>query len=203
LTQAVKGNVAPSPVKIPAPSLPPEKPAAGLVDADMAQDSHVESPQMTSPAATPNAIVETMRVPVVIQYGPTLRDFKQVPITIGKSPACDFTMDHPGMAHEHAQIFFSQEQYWIKDLTGRQSILVNNQPISSQVPLNPKDRLTLFSGGPEFRFLGQGRLAEIVPPPVGEPSNAATAGEKIAVEKPILQKPGKKSGSFLKKILKR
>jgi pSer/pThr/pTyr-binding forkhead associated (FHA) protein len=203
LTQAVKGNITPSPVKMPAPSLPPERPAAGLVDADMAQHSHVEPPQMASPAAMPNAIAETMRVPVVIQYGPTLRDFKQVPITIGKSPACDFTMDHPGMAHEHAQIFFSQEQYWIKDLTGRQSILVNNQPISSQVALNPKDRLTLFSGGPEFRFLGQGRLAEIVAPSPQELSNAATKGENVAVKKPDIEKPGKKSGSFFKKILNR
>ena len=158
---------------------------------------------MAPSAAGPDAIVETVRVPVVIQYGPTLRDFKQVPITLGKSPACDFTMDHPGMAHEHAQIFFSQEQYWIKDLTGKQSILVNNQPISSQVPLHPQDRLTLFSGGPEFRFLGKGRLAEIVDPSPLEPSNAVTAGENMAVEKSNLEKSGKKSGSFFKNFLNR
>ena len=203
LTQTVKGNATTSPAKTAAPALPPEAPAAGPAEADLAQPYHAEPPQVAPSAAGPDAIVETVRVPVVIQYGPTLRDFKQVPITLGKSPACDFTMDHPGMAHEHAQIFFSREQYWIKDLTGKQSILVNNQPISSQVPLHPKDRLTLFPGGPEFRFLGQGRLAEIVDPSPRESSNAVTAGENMAVEKPNLEKPGKKSGSFFKKFLNR
>ncbi|MBW2591461.1 MAG: FHA domain-containing protein [Deltaproteobacteria bacterium] len=203
LTKLVKGDSTVPHANVPEPVLQPDIPAAAMPQADFAPHFQTKRPETASPAAVPEARVETIRVPLVIQYGPTLRDFKQVPITIGKSPDCDFTMDHSGIAHQHAQIFFSREQYWIKDLTGRQSILVNNQPISSQAPLNANDRLTLLRGGPEFRFLGGGRLAEIVESAPREPSAPAEAEENVAAEKPHSEKSDKKSGSFFKRILNR
>ncbi len=194
LTKSIKGD---------SPDFYSTVSAASTEKADIAPHAQAQPSQTASPAPVPDARVETMRVPLVIQYGPTLRDFKQVPVTIGKGPDCDFTMAYPGIAHQHAQIFYSREQYWIKDLTGRQSILVNNQAISSQAPLNPQDRLTLLSGGPEFRFLGDGRLAEIVESAPREPSSPVTAGDNITAEKPHPEKSGKKSVSFFKKILNR
>ena len=60
----------------------------------------------------------------------------------------------------HAQVFYSLDQYWVKDLTGKGMVLVNGQPIRLQTALNPNDLMSLSPQGPVFRFLGQGRFAE-------------------------------------------
>lgn len=113
------------------------------------------------PQPAPGVTAQKVLVPLIIQYGPTLRSFKELPVTIGKSPSCDFIIDHPSVLDLHAQIFFSQNQYWIKDLTGRQFVSINGQPIDGEAPLNADNQLALSPQGPSFRFLGGGRLAEI------------------------------------------
>ena len=105
--------------------------------------------------------LEEKRIPLDIQYGPTIRSFKKLPITIGKSPRCDFTIDHTSVIDQHAQIFFSQGQYYVKDLTGQNSVLINGQPIELEKPLNPDNRLELSPQGPKFRFLSGGKLFEV------------------------------------------
>ncbi len=104
--------------------------------------------------------VPTVNMPVVFQYGPTLRSFKQLPITLGKHPNCQLTLDHPGILDMHAQVFYSLDQYWVKDLTGKGMVLVNGQSVRLQTALNPNDLMSLSPQGPVFRFLGQGRFAE-------------------------------------------
>jgi pSer/pThr/pTyr-binding forkhead associated (FHA) protein len=135
-------------------------------------------PEMPAPAME----IERTKMPLIIQYGPTLRTFKELPVTIGRNPACDFSIDHPGILQQHAQIFFNQGQYWVKDLTGRNQIAINGSPVPSQAALLPESRLSLSANGPNFRFLGAGRLAEIeeaplqktdVPPQAPETSPAA------------------------------
>lgn len=116
------------------------------------------------PQPAPEISVQKVQAPLIIQYGPTLRSFKELPVTIGKSPSCDFILDHPSVLDQHAQLFFSQNQYWVKDLTGRQSVSINGQPINIKAPLNPDNQLALSTQGPSFRFLGGGRLAEIEEP---------------------------------------
>ena len=127
LTQTVQPGPADRPAAGKEPSLPPEMPA-------VPQPKPPPQAEIRPSCPGPQGPVETVRVPLVIQYGPTLRAYKQVPVTIGKNPDCDFSLDHPDLADRHAQIFFSAEQYWIKDLTGRQSISVNRQPIDRQAP---------------------------------------------------------------------
>ena len=105
--------------------------------------------------------LEEKRIPLDIQYGPTIRSFKKLPITIGKSPRCDFTIDHTSVIDQHAQIFFRQGQYYVKDLTGQNSVLINGQPVKLEKPLNPDNRLELSPQGPKFRFLSGGKLFEI------------------------------------------
>jgi pSer/pThr/pTyr-binding forkhead associated (FHA) protein len=100
-------------------------------------------------------------VPLVIQYGPTLRSFKMVPVTIGKHPACEVVLDHPALLDRHAEFFFSEEQYWIRDLTGSNVVRVNQVPVGSTgLPVNMNDEVLLAAEGPGFRFLGQGRFVE-------------------------------------------
>lgn len=105
--------------------------------------------------------LQTTDVPLVIRYGPTLRQFKNLPITIGKSSTCDFMIDHPSVLDQHIRLFYSEGQYWVKDLTGQNSVLINGQPIDTKAPLNPDNQLALSHQGPTFMFLGGGRLNEI------------------------------------------
>ncbi|MBE7446440.1 MAG: FHA domain-containing protein [Planctomycetia bacterium] len=106
--------------------------------------------------------VQRSNVPLIIQYGPTLRSFKELPVIIGKNPKCGFVIDQPSIFDQHAQIFFSKNQYWIKDLTGKRSVQINRQPFECQASLKDNDDIALSPQGPVFRFLGNGRFVEIV-----------------------------------------
>ena len=125
-------------------------------------------PPPPRPQKPAEASAERVQVPLIVQYGPFLRSFKELPITIGRSPKCEFALEHPALSDRHAQVFFSQNQYWIKDLTGQKSVHINGQPIPFQAPLNVNDELALTPGGPVFRFLGEGRMAEAAAPPTEE-----------------------------------
>ncbi|MGA1870923.1 MAG: FHA domain-containing protein [bacterium] len=115
--------------------------------------------------------MEKVKAPLIIQYGPTLRSFNELPITIGKNPHCDFPIDSPFIKDQHAQILFSENTYWVKDLTGGQgSIFINQQPVTKEIPLNENDELVLSADGPVFHFLGEGRLAEVQQPSPAEQS---------------------------------
>jgi pSer/pThr/pTyr-binding forkhead associated (FHA) protein len=117
----------------------------------------------------PPPIVQTIKVPLIIQYGPTLRSFRELPVTIGRSAQCHFALEHPALAAQQAQILYAQERYWVRDLTGQRSVQVNRQPIGDQAPLEANDELALSPKGPYFRFLGGGRLAE-APEPIADAS---------------------------------
>jgi len=127
-------------------------------------------PEPAKPAVTPAAPAQpaspvpqsVMKVsaPLFIQFGPTLRSYKELPVVIGRQADCDFVLPHPAIETRHAQIFFSRDQYWVRDLTGRSAITVNGAPIGVETSLQPNDVIRLTSGGPALRFLGEGRLAE-------------------------------------------
>ena len=108
----------------------------------------------------PDIDSEKVKVPFAIKYGPILRSFHTLPITIGQNPQCDFIIEHDGIEDYQAQISFFQHQYWIKDLTGISSIYIDGIGVVDQVPLKPNARLSLSLQGPQFRFL-RGRLTEI------------------------------------------
>jgi pSer/pThr/pTyr-binding forkhead associated (FHA) protein len=139
--------------------------------------------------------VEPVRAPLVIQYGVVLKSFIELPITLGTSPACDLPLEHPSLAEQHAQIFFSQGSYRIKDLTGRNSIQINNQPIVSPAALTPGDKLYLTMDGPAFHFMEGGRMAEI-----NIPRQEVINELKNPDPKKNKEEIAKKKGSFFKKI---
>jgi pSer/pThr/pTyr-binding forkhead associated (FHA) protein len=108
---------------------------------------------------------QRVKAPLIIQFGPTIRTYNELPVVIGKHARCDFAIQHIGISCEqHAQIFFSQNNYWIKDLTGQRMIRVNNKQIDLKVQLNQFDEIEFSSRGPVFRYLGDGRLAEVETP---------------------------------------
>ena len=185
---------------------PSDSPPAAETQAIQATPPPRSQPQKPSMSVSrppqvpqPELRAEKAQMPLIIQYGPTLRSFKELPVTIGKSPTCDFSIDHPGILEQHAQIFFTQGQYWVKDLTGRNQITIDGSPVPSQAALQPENRLSLSSNGPNFRFLGAGRLAEIeetslqktdIPPqaPEAPPAAEKKATAPLKTAKKILDK---------------
>jgi len=140
------------------------------------------------PAAPAPQSVVKVPAPLFIQFGPTLRSYKELPVVIGRQADCDFVLPHPAIAARHAQIFFSRDQYWVRDLTGGSALTVNGAPIGLEVGLRPNDVIRLASGGPALRFLGEGRLAEYEE----DPEQAAPA-----VKPPVAASaPRKKSKSI-------
>ena len=199
-----------SPKPMEKPEISPEIPQPEIFRPQISkpQDPKIDEPPMDSVRplnSRPDEIlIVKAQVPLVIQYGPTLRAFKELSIVLGKSSDCDFTLDHPAIYDHHAQFFFSQNQYWVKDLTGKKRVSVNEQPIGTQAVLNPDNRLALSPQGPEFRFLGGGRLAEIeasIPP---EPLSAAHPEKAdYASEKEYKDKGTPKKSSVFKKLFQR
>lgn len=117
-----------------------------------------ENPQPSKPSSVPPSI---QNVPLIIRYGPTLQRFKSLPVTIGKSAECDFTIDHAALSGRHAEIFFKEGRYWVKDLTGGQTVFLDGRAIDPEAPLQPENKLDLTHQGPSFLFLGDGRLDEL------------------------------------------
>jgi len=149
-----------------------------------------EKPQRVSSerAETPEVSVQPVKASLIIQYGPTIRSFKQLPITIGKSPKCEYPMDHPALSDQHAQIFFGQDQYRVKDLTGQQLVRINHQPVGFEAPLKPNDELALSPQGPVFRFFGEGRLGEIEEAQEEKPLESSEKTGAVAEKKSISSK---------------
>jgi len=178
------------------------------------QEAPVEPPKIpaarsATPPIPPKQKVEVpagqVQAPIVIQYGPTLQSFKEVPVTIGKNPSSDFVLDHPGIMDRHVQIFFHQNEYWVKDLTGKNLISLNQKRVEVQAPLAADDELALSPEGPFFRFLGGGRLAELEKFP---PEEAADSGNEMrengTPHEDISEEKGLKGPlSILKKFLDR
>jgi len=153
-------------------------------------------PQTNNPPPTAPRM-EPVRAPLVIQYGPVLKSFTELPIIIGTQADCDLVLDHASLSHRHAQIFFSQGGYMVKDLTGGNRIRINDRQISSPSPLNSGDRVFLTESGPAFQFMEGGRMAEIHL----SPTDSATQEENN-----IQRKNGsadKKTGSLFNRLFNR
>ena len=164
-----------------------------------------EPPQTPSPAtprprksdAEPPPVVQPVKAPLIIQYGPTLRSFRELPVTIGKGSQCQFVLEHPALVAQHAQIFFAQDRYWIRDLTGLRAVHINRRPVGDQAPLEANDELALTAQGPYFKFLGGGRLAEVAEPAIEE---SAPPGRDAPKAPPTETIDGKRLGGLLSKL---
>jgi pSer/pThr/pTyr-binding forkhead associated (FHA) protein len=191
LTKMIEGQPQMESAPPPGPTKEPEVPSDDKPRMVEAQPEPVQADKIS---------IQRVQVPLVIQYGPTLQSFKELPVTIGKNPRCAFTVDHPAILDRHAQIFFEQEQYWVKDLTGQKLISINGQRLHLQAPLTLNDTLDLSPQGPSFRFLGGGRLAEVEEEPASEDSLSSPYNKE---EVPQQDRARKGAISILKKFLHR
>lgn len=137
------------------------------------------------PQAQPVQVsVQKVSAPLTILYGPTLRSYSELPVTIGRNPGCDFVLEHQFINDQHAQFFFNHNQYWVKDLTGQQALRINQRPLNVQAPLNINDEVSMSPRGPVFRFLGEGRLAEVEETAPPQKVEKAKPQEKRGEERP-------------------
>jgi len=180
----------------PLPS-PPKEPEVSMVEKPSM--AHAQPEQVLREEIS----IQKAQVPLIIQYGPTLRSFKELPVTIGRNPNCHFTLNHPAILDRHGEFFFTQDQYWVKDLTGQRLISINGQPVDVQAPLKPDNRLALSPQGPNFRFLGEGRLAELEEPVPEEPMNASHEEEEEYPRGEHRDRNAKGGKSIFKKLLQR
>jgi pSer/pThr/pTyr-binding forkhead associated (FHA) protein len=141
--------------------------------------------------------VISTNAPLVIQFGPTLQSYNLLPVTIGTDPACDFVMADNALAGRHLQIFFNENEYYAKDLTGRNMVSINGRPVGTQSVLAQGAELSLTDRGPKFRFLGGGRLAEIQDV-VSDPLEKTDADANIMRSDSEPSVPQKKSKSLFK-----
>lgn len=197
----------PRPGEAPAPAGKdvPEQPWMGSPEPPAPGPPVVEPPRPSRSVPVseppPDAAALKASVPLVIQYGPTIRSFRELPVVIGRNPGCDFVLDHPEILDRHAQIFYSQNRYWIKDLTGRKMILLNAAPLELQAALSPNDRFSLGPQGPVFSFLGEGRIMEVL-----EAEGEASPGTGVGSDEwngRMEQKDEKKSGGFWSRMTRK
>ncbi len=157
-------------------------------------------PAPAAPHPTPPPTIPSVKVPFAIQYGAALKSFQTLPITLGRGTNCDFMINHPGLNDQHAQIFFAQDQYWIKDLTGMSAVSINGMAIAGQAPLQPDARIALSPQGPRFRFLGGGRLAEVEDPLPEPPTPKTDNPDTKPQSKQDSESIGQKAGTLFKKF---
>ena len=155
-------------------------------------------PTAAAPAPVDSAAAPTARVPLAIQFGVALKSFQTLPITIGRGGGSDFIIDQPSLEKQQAQIFFTQEQYWIKDLTGSGAVRVDGLPIQGQSPLTPDCQVALSAHGPIFKFLAGGRLVELDDQPAPKLGTPPESEKEKQPTKP--DGTEKKAGGLFKKF---
>jgi len=144
--------------------------------------------------------VQRVSAPLTIQFGPTIRTYRELPVVMGAHQRCDFVLEGIGILDQQARIYFQQGGYYLQDLTGQGTLRVNGKCLDAPVRLNPCDELECGPHGPVFRFLGEGRLAEVEAaqpygcPAVELPGNQRESGCHSPGEAP--------PASFLSKLIK-
>lgn len=188
----------------PEPVSPPDPPPSAPFPESAPHREPSPEPATPPPSAGPpppdDREIERVKKPLAVQFGPTLRAFKELPILVGRHPDCDWEIVHDAILDRHARIFFHGNRYWIKDLTGKGSVRVNGQGAGGGLALSADDRIELAPGGPFFQFMAGGRLLEVEPPPFSlgsAPEANADGGEPEDAGRK------KKGGSLLGKWMKR
>ena len=148
-----------------------------------------------------DASVEKVKASLIIQYGPTIKAFEELPVTVGKAPGCDLVLTHPSILDNHVQFFYSRNQYWMKDLTGKNLLSLNGQPVDIQACLTPDSTIALSSTGPSFRFIEGGRLLEIDEPVLKEPAEAPAVQEDLSAQGALKNDPLRRGKALFKKVL--
>jgi pSer/pThr/pTyr-binding forkhead associated (FHA) protein len=143
--------------------------------------STVSTPAPAMRPGTPVAPMGRESAPFTIQFGTSIKSYKQPAVTLGRDVGSNFVVGHPRVMPTHAEVYFQNGQYYLRDASGCQATLLNGRPTHADTPLQNNDVITLGDGGPQLRFLGQGRFAEVLEQPLTPPpapmSNTSTPAQ--------------------------
>jgi len=201
--ETVEG-VAAEPFPSPAPPVPqqtrPEPPVQAVYEEPLKVPPHSAPPPQPIAPPPPKPVLkpEKAAVPLVIQFGPSIRSYSELPVVIGSDANADFVLQFPGVSGRHLQLFYFRGAYWVKNLTGVNIVTVNHEKIDTQVALKPFDEIECCPGGPTFRFIGEGRLVEVEQDQAASSSaqNASSSASAASVQ------PEKEEGGFFSKFVK-
>ncbi|MBN2367602.1 HD domain-containing protein [Candidatus Woesearchaeota archaeon] len=70
------------------------------------------------------------------------RHFLDHPLTIGRALDCDINLNYASVSRHHAEIFFANNECYIKDLGSKNCTYVNGEPVQCQ-KLSPGDVITI------------------------------------------------------------
>ncbi len=132
-----------------------------------------------------------------LQYASSVRSFELAGITLGRQSDCDFVIDHHQVADRHAYLYFADHECYVHSLTQSPAISVNGKTLQQDTALRAGDRLSLSPGGPQFRYLGDGKLVEL------KPQNAASDEATQAVTMAVPQARRRGLLSLIKSLLGR
>ncbi|MBL0699531.1 MAG: FHA domain-containing protein [Desulfosarcina sp.] len=204
--QKVKPELEQKPIKEPEEAVMID---ASSANSDWTKKSEASVPEPSTSVPTPpepekaNPVsAHRVKASLVIQYGPTIKSFNELPVTLGKDQACDIIIDHPAILDNHAQFFFIQNGYWIKDLTGKHIISLNGEPVNLQAALIPDARIALTPSGPFFKFINGGRLLEIEETVLNAPGEPESGDNEVNITKEDNKDSMKRGKSIFKKVLK-
>jgi serine phosphatase RsbU (regulator of sigma subunit)/pSer/pThr/pTyr-binding forkhead associated (FHA) protein len=62
---------------------------------------------------------------------------------LGRSPDCDLTLPSPSISRQHVRIMRIADKWYIEDMMSRNGTAVNNQLITTRVPLKKGDRIRI------------------------------------------------------------
>jgi len=65
--------------------------------------------------------------------------FRQQNIVLGRAPDCECVIDNGTISTHHAQLSYSQNQWWLEDLGSRNGTFLNEQPLSAPAVLTNND----------------------------------------------------------------
>lgn len=178
---------------------PPEAPLkAPPVSAPQQPQPLAPPPPVAPPPPRPPMQPEKVAVPLVIQFGPAIRSYRELPVVIGSDAHADFVLQFPGVSGRHLQLFYSHGSYWVKNLTGVGIVAVNQMKLDTQVQLKPFDEIECCPGGPTFRFIGEGRLVEVE----REQTDSGSVQNAPAMAAAGSAQPKSEEGGFFSKFVK-
>ena len=138
-------------------------------------------------------------MPVVIQFGPVIKSFKQLPVTMGTDPSCDFTIDCQSSQDIKLEVSFHNGSYILRNLSGKSAVTVNGSLLHDTVALAANDIIVMGQDNVQMEFIGEGRFAEVLHPgssgPSFSPGTPERPGENMA-------NASGKGGAFFKKIFR-
>jgi hypothetical protein len=108
------------------------------------------------------------------------RHFIEAAITIGRDPACEYSINDDSVSARHARLSYHHNQWWLEDLGSKNGTLLNRQKLVMPTVVVSQDEFTCGETGFTITLTGDDLpLPEIRPEGTGRegPGKESSGGE--------------------------